>query len=321
MMAMARSLWPDSEKRFDDFLRGAKILAVGSQNAKRESRGLIPICVFEIKIEEQFGLFAALFKIGDVLKGFRCLREIALGRKGTGFDNGGGQAICVNLQGFVGELFGFRLVSTGEGALRGGNVGVDSLARLAHRLIKIGQANLNAKIVRFREEKFFQQADGFRLAVVLEMDFRELQEERASLAHNPLLDVQVGQLFEGANLFWSKFGDAFVNGDGFGKKTVADKNLREAFEIIDGLKSFALADIELADGHQRDLVARLILENLLVFGDGLRDLALIQQLLRGFDKFALGIGHSCSQTIRGPRLQEEKSSVPSVGKADRSRAC
>jgi hypothetical protein len=60
---------------------------------------------------------------------------------------------------------------------------------------------------------------------------------------------------------------------------------------------------------------------LLVFSDGLRDLALIQQLLRGFDILALVIGHSRSQTIRGPRLQEEISSVPSVGKADTSRAC
>src|SRR5580704_6242971 len=153
------------------------------------------------------------------------------------------------------------------------------------------------------------------------MNFRKLKEERPGLAHNPLLDVKVGQLFEGANLFGSKLGDAFINGDGFGEKTVADKNLGQSLEIIDGLKSFALADVKLADGHERDLIARLVLENLLVFGDGLRDLALIQQLLRGFDKFALGIGHSCSQTIRGRRLQEEKLSVPRVGKADRSRAC
>src|SRR5580658_2750585 len=153
------------------------------------------------------------------------------------------------------------------------------------------------------------------------MDFRKLQKERAGFAHNPLLDVEVGQLFEGANLFRGQFGDAFVNGDGFGEKTVSHKNLSETLEIIDGLKSFTLPDVQLADSHESDLIARLKLENLLVFGDGLRDLALIQQLLRGFDKFALGIGHTRSQTIRGPRLQEDISSDPRVGKADTSRAC
>src|SRR5580704_13113491 len=237
------------EERFDDFLRGTKIFAVGSQNAQRQSGSLIPICVFYIEIEEQLGLFAALIKIRNVLEDLRRLCKIALRGKGTSLYDRGGQAICVDLQGLVGKLIGFRLVSAGEGALRSGNVGVDSLARLAHGLIEIGQANLNAKIVGFGEEKLFKKANGFRLTIVLEMDFRELQEERAGLAHDPLLDVKVGQLFEGANLFRGQFGDAFVNGDGFGEKTVADKDLCEALEVIDGLKSFALADVELADGH------------------------------------------------------------------------
>src|ERR1700734_767450 len=109
------------------------------------------------------------------------------------------------------------------------------------------------------------------------MDFRELEEEGAGLAHNPLLDVKVGQLFKGTNLFGGKFGDAVINGDGFGEKTVADENLSEALQIIYGLKSLRPGDVELAGSHERALIARLILENLLVFGDRLRDLALIQQ--------------------------------------------
>src|SRR5580700_4768746 len=141
------------------------------------------------------------------------------------------------------------------------------------------------------------------------MDFRKLQKERPGFAHNPLLDVEVGQLFEGANLFGGQFGDALVNGDGFGEKTVSDKDLSEALEIIDGLKSFTLPDVQLADGHESDLIARLKLENLLVFGDGLRDLALIQQLLRGFDEFTFAIGHSRSQTICGTRPPEDLSSA------------
>src|SRR6267154_2642669 len=140
--------------------------------------------------------------------------------------------------------------------------------------------------------------------MALEMDFCELQEERPGFAHDALLDVEVGEFFERTNLFGSEFGDALVNGDGLGQETVAYEDLRQTLKIIDGLKSFALADVELADGHQGDLVFGLVLEDLLVFRDGLRDLALVQELLRGFDVFAFAIGHSLTQTQRRPRLLE-----------------
>src|SRR5213080_4101964 len=124
------------------------------------------------------------------------------------------------------------------------------------------------------------------------MNFSQLQEKRPGLAHYALLNVEVGEFFERPNLFRSQFGDALVNGDRFGKETIPDENLGQALKVIDGLESLALADIELADGHQGDLVAGLVFENILVFGDGLGDFALVQQLLCGFDVFAFVISHS-----------------------------
>src|SRR6476661_6571330 len=192
---------PRFKKRFDNLLSGAKILAVGSQNTERESRGLVPVQVFDIEIEEKLGLLAALFELGHTLEELRCVAELALRGGGPGFHNGGGQAIWVDLQSLVDELFGFGVVSAGEGALRGRNVSFNGIARLSHGLIEIGQANLDAEIVGLREEKFFQEADGFGLAIVLEVDFRELQKERTGLAHHSLLDIKVSQLFKGANFF------------------------------------------------------------------------------------------------------------------------
>ena len=55
----------------------------------------------------------------------------------------------------------------------------------------------------------------------------------------------------------------------------AEFYLRKALEIIDGLKGFALANVQLADGHQRNLILRLVLQNVLVFRNGLGDLALV----------------------------------------------
>src|SRR2546430_2809844 len=100
------------------------------------------------------------------------------------------------------------------------------------------------------------------------MNLRQLEEKGPGLTHYPLLHVKVGKLFEGANLFGSELGDALVDGDCFCQETVADENLRQTLEVVDGLKRFALADIQLADGHQCDLVARLIFQNILVFGYG-----------------------------------------------------
>src|SRR4029077_16266447 len=161
-------------------------------------------------------LLTALIQVSDILEEFRRFGEIALRGKRTGFDNGGGQTMRIDLQSLVGELFGFGLVSASESTLGRGDVGLYGIPRLPHRVIKISQANLNTKIIRFREKKLFQESDRFRLPVVFEVDFRKLQEERTGLAHNPLLDIEVGQLLEGANLFRGKFGDALIDGDGFG---------------------------------------------------------------------------------------------------------
>src|ERR1700730_17016566 len=107
------------------------------------------------------------------------------------------------------------------------------------------------------------------------MDFRQLQKERARFTHHPLLDVKVGKFLERTNFFRGEFSDAFVNGNGLGEEAVADKNLREALEIIDGLESFALPNVQLPDRHQGDLIAGLKFKDLLVFGDSLRNFALI----------------------------------------------
>src|SRR5882757_6520985 len=70
------------------------------------------------------------------------------------------------------------------------------------------------------------------------------------------------------------------------------KDLRQALKIFDGLECFALPNIKFADGHQGDLILRLVLQDVLVLRNGLGNLALVQQLLCGFDEFALVIGHA-----------------------------
>ena len=203
--------------------------------------------------------------------------------------------------------------------MAGGNVSFDSLAILAHRLVQISQPHLDAQIVGLRHQQLFQQSHRFGLPIALQVNLGELHEQRPRLAHHPLLDIQVGKFLERAYLFGSQLGNAFINRDGFGQEPVADKQLRQTFEVIDGLKRFALTDIQLADGHQGDLIARFVLQNLLVFRYGLGDFALVEKFLSGFDKLAFVIGHSRAQTISRPHLLQSALTRPS--RKGRQKSC
>ena len=68
------------------------------------------------------------------------------------------------------------------------------------------------------------------------------------------------------------------------------------------LKRFALANVQVADGHQRDLIFGFVLQDVLVFGDGLREFSLMEILLRRVDVFALVIGHCTRSVLRPPAV-------------------
>src|SRR5579885_1071109 len=274
MMPMAFSAWPDARSESRTFCSGPKFLASASKTRMPSA--------------------TAFFEIGNVLKHLSSVSGIALRRGGTRLDDDRSGIIGLEFKRLIGELVAFRLIAASESALCCRDIGFDGLSGLAHGLVQIGETNLDAQIIRLGKKKLFEERDRLLLAVVLEVNFGEMEEERARFAHHALLNVKVSKLFERANLLWRELGDAFVNSDGLGEESVANEDLREALEVVNSLKGFALANVQLADGHEGDLVARLILENLLVFGDGLRDLALVQQLLCGFNVFAFVVGHAAS---------------------------
>src|SRR5262249_18199645 len=104
--------------------------------------------------------------------------------------------ICaIQLEGTISKLFALCVIGASKGTLRSGNVSFDCVRVLAHRLIKIGEANLNAEIVGFGEKQFFQEANRLRLAIVLQMNFRELEKEGARFTHYALLHVEISETF------------------------------------------------------------------------------------------------------------------------------
>ena len=66
------------QQHFDHLLHRAKIFRVSFKYAMSKRRGLVPIGILEIKIEEQFGLLATFLEIGHLFEELRSLGEIAL---------------------------------------------------------------------------------------------------------------------------------------------------------------------------------------------------------------------------------------------------
>src|SRR5207245_16296 len=135
-----------------------------------------------------------------------------------------------------------------QGSLCSLDVAFQSFSRLPHRLIQVGQADLDTQIVRFCQKQLLQKRNRFRLLAIFQVEFRQLQEQRPGLAHHALLHVQIGKLLEWTHFLWREFRDSLVNRDRFGQESVADEELRQPLKIFDGLKGFALADVQLADG-------------------------------------------------------------------------
>ncbi len=100
------------------------------------------------------------------------------------------------------------------------------------------------------------------------MQVGQLQINGPGLAEDSLLDVKLGELFDRAGLFRGQFCNFFVNCNGLGNEAIREIKLCEAFKVFQSLESFTLADVQVAEGHQRSLILRLLLEDLHVFLNG-----------------------------------------------------
>ena len=136
-----------------------------------------------------------------------------------------------------------------------------------------------------------QHLHGLGRAVGLQVRFRDLQKKRARLAQHALLHVEIGELLERADFGRRQLGDFLVNRDGLAVEAIRKIDLRKPLEIFERVGHIALAGEQIAHRHQRGLILRVVAENLLIFGDGLGDLALVQILQRAFERFAFIKGH------------------------------
>ncbi len=163
-----------------DFLRGAEILFVGRENAQRKRGGFVPLAVFQIEVEQEFGRLSTFFKVRHRFQDLRRLGEIADRGERACFDDQRVEILGIEMQRLVGQLLAFGLVTASQGPLCGSHITLKSFPRLPHCRIEIRQANLDAEIVWFGQEQFLKKSDRLWLLVVFQVKLGELQEKRAA---------------------------------------------------------------------------------------------------------------------------------------------
>ena len=105
----------------------------------------------------------------------------------------------------------------------------------------------------------------------------------AGIVEQTLLGVKLGQL-QHAFQRGFQFADFLIDGDGLDRETLAGIGIADILEAICGFVVLAEADVEIAHGVGDRKVFRVVLEDLLVFGDRVLQLALLDILLRSAEE-------------------------------------
>ena len=108
--------------------------------------------------------------------------------------------------------------------------------------------------------------------------FCDLQVLRAGVVEKTLLRVEFRQLQE-AFKRRLELADLLVHRDGLNRESLAGIGIAHSLETFGGFGGFAETRIEVANGIGDGQVLGIILEDLLVFGDGILQLALLNVLL------------------------------------------
>ena len=147
------------------------------------------------------------------------------------------------------QLLGFLGIIPVKKPLRVAQIRLAGFLLLAHQVVKLGKPHLHARIFGFYFQQAIQCVNGFRPAIRFEVRFGNLQEERPGFAEYALLHVKIGEPFERREFGRRQLGYFFVDRDCFAIEAVVQIDLREPFEILDGLRHLSLARIKIANGH------------------------------------------------------------------------
>ena len=164
-------------------------------------------------------------------------------------------------------------IDEGGGGLRQHLLGFVLLAALVHQ---IGGAGDDLHVFRVEEDKLLEQPQCFLGLAFAGVGLGGLQQGGAGIADESLLAVKLGKLFHGRKIISVELDDLLVHRDGLQDGAVGDIGFRDDAEALDRFFVLPEPGINIANRIEDGEISGLGLQNLVVFGDGVLQLVLLQ---------------------------------------------
>ena len=164
-------------------------------------------------------------------------------------------------------------------AFGGGGENLPGFRFLFEADVDFGQPGPHGDVFRIHFQSLLEDSHCLLQFAGTQKFFRYLQILRAGIVEKSLLGVEFGQS-QHALQGRLQLGELLVHGDGFDGEALRGVGVAHALERFDGLVALAETGVEIANGVGDSEFLGVSLENFFVLGDGILQLALLDELLR-----------------------------------------
>ncbi len=177
------------------------------------------------------------------------------------------------------DFFGWPQLAARPQAVGGGGEKLPGLRLLVEPDINLGQAGAHGDVFRIHFQRLLENPYCLFQFAGAQKFFRYLQVLRPRIIEKSLLGIEFRQpkhaLQGGLEL-----GELLVHGDGFDGEALRGIGVAHALEGFDGLVGLTETGVEVANGVGDGEFLGVGFENLFVLSNGIRQLALLDELLR-----------------------------------------
>src|SRR5579862_6485589 len=234
--------------------------------------------------------------VGDLLQCSDGTRAIAGFKHVLSLHQQGISVARIERQHALQDFFGAAERSLGPHALGGGGENLPGFRLLAETHINFRQLDPHLAVFWIHFQNLLEDSDRIVEFAGFEEFFRDLQVLRAGVVEQALLGVEFGQLQQALERRL-ELADLLVHRDGLDRETLAGIGIAHSFETLRGLVALAVAGVEVTNGVVDRQVFGVVLENLLVLGDGILKLALLDVLLRTGENLLLIEAEQCHKSV------------------------
>jgi hypothetical protein len=199
-------------------------------------------------------------------------------------------ALGVDLEALLQDLERFREVALLGQLLRDGDVLFDGLARVPFPRVEVGEPAADLEVAGVDVRHLLEDVAGLAHLAALDVFVDDVLVLALGLHHEALLGVELGQVQVGIEGGRVELVDLLPDRDGLEVEAILRVEVGHARVVVRGLLELVELGVEVPDLVDDVPVARVVLDDLLVEGDGLGQLAGLLQLVRvlfDFDRIDL----------------------------------